>query len=90
VVLRERGASSVYACATHALLSGSARQRLEASPLAELVVTNTIQIPEERKFDRLTVLSVAELLARAIEYIHSNESVSQLFRLEADRAGGAE
>jgi ribose-phosphate pyrophosphokinase len=83
--LHERGASAVYACATHALLSGQARERLEASPLAELVVTNTVQIPDERKFDRLVVLSVAELLARAIEYIHSNESVSQLFRIEESR-----
>jgi ribose-phosphate pyrophosphokinase len=49
------------------------------------VVTNTIEIPEERKFERLTVLSVGELLARAMEYIHSNESVSQLFKLEGDR-----
>jgi ribose-phosphate pyrophosphokinase len=49
------------------------------------VVTNTVQIPEERKFERLVVLSVAELLARAIEYIHSNESVSQLFRIEESR-----
>ncbi len=80
--LHDRGASAVYACATHALLSGKARERLEGSPLEELVVTNTIRIPDERKFDRLTVLSVAELLARAIEYIHSNESVSQLFRIE--------
>jgi ribose-phosphate pyrophosphokinase len=86
VALRDRGAAAVYACATHALLSGAARERLEAAPLEELVVTNTIQIPEERKFERLTVLSVAELLARAIEYIHSNESVSQLFKLEGDRA----
>jgi len=83
--LHERGASAVYACATHALLSGQARERLEASPLAELVVTNTVQIPDKRRFDRLVVLSVAELLARAIEYIHSNESVSQLFRIEESR-----
>jgi ribose-phosphate pyrophosphokinase len=84
--LHDRGATAVYACATHALLSGKATERLAASPLQELVVTNTIQIPEERKFDRLTVLSVAELLARAIAYIHSNESVSQLFKLEGTPA----
>lgn len=79
--LRDRGASAVYACATHALLSGSATERLRESPLEELVVTNTVQIPDERKFDGLKVLSVAGLLARAIEYIHSNESVSQLFEI---------
>jgi ribose-phosphate pyrophosphokinase len=84
--LHERGAKAVYACATHALLSGNARQRLEDSPLKELVVTNTVQIPAERRFDRLVTLSVAELLARAIEYINSNESVSQLFEIEKQRA----
>jgi ribose-phosphate pyrophosphokinase len=82
--LHDRGATAVYACATHALLSGNAREKLERAPLEELVVTNTVHIREERRFDRLIVLSVAELLARAIEYIHSNESVSQLF--EMDRA----
>ncbi len=84
VALKDRGAKAVYACATHALLSGAARERLSGAPLEELVVTNTINIPEDRKFDRLTVLSVAELLARAIEYIHSNDSVSQLFEIREE------
>ena len=44
-----------------------------------MVVTNTIDIPEEKRFDRLKVLSVADLLAKAIDHVHSNESVSQLF-----------
>ena len=79
--LKDRGANRIYACATHALLSGSARERFENSPIEELVVTNTIHIPEERVFDRLTVLSVAGLLSRAIRYIHSNDSVSQLFEI---------
>lgn len=79
--LKDRGASAVYACATHALLSGSAPERLSAAPLTELVVTNTVQIPEERKFEGLKVLSVATLLARAIKHIHLNESVSQLFEI---------
>ncbi len=85
--LNDRGASGVYACATHALLSGRAPERLGSAPLKELVVTNTIQIPEERKFDGLKVLSVAPLLARAIEHIHSNESVSQLFEIEPHQVG---
>ncbi len=79
--LRERGAKAVYACATHALLSGNAVEKLTQAPLTELVVTNTIHIPEGRRFPELTVLSVAELLARAIEYIYSNDSVSQLFEI---------
>ena len=80
--LHDRGAAAVFACATHALLSGNAREKLEKTPLKELVVTNTVQIPDERKFDRLVVLSVGGLLASAIQYIHSNESVSQLFELD--------
>ena len=77
--LKERGAASVYACATHALLSGQAPRRLDLAPLTQLVVTNTIPVPRERSFPALKVLSVAPLLARAIQYIHSNESVSALF-----------
>ncbi len=79
--LKERGARVVYAAASHALLSGNAKERLSSAPLTELVVTNSIRIPEERRFEGLTVLSVANLLARAIRYIHSNDSVSQLFEI---------
>lgn len=79
VALKERGAKTVTAAATHALLSGNAAEKLAAAPLEEFVVTNTIDIPEDRRFDGLTVLSVANLLAQAIQCIHSNESVSQLF-----------
>ncbi|MHC4246673.1 MAG: ribose-phosphate pyrophosphokinase, partial [Planctomycetota bacterium] len=84
IALKERGAKSVYAVATHALLSGNAVERLSSVPLEEFVVTNTIHIPEERRFDKLKVLSVAGLLANAIQFIHSNESVSQLFELRDD------
>jgi ribose-phosphate pyrophosphokinase len=77
--LRERGATDIYAAATHPLLSGPAVQRLEESPVAEVVVTNTLYVPEEKRFSKLRVLSIAELLARAIRYTHSNESVSSLF-----------
>jgi ribose-phosphate pyrophosphokinase len=77
--LKERGALEIFATATHALLSGPARERLSASPVSEVVVTNTLHTPDDKRFDKLRVLSVAELLARAIRYTHSNESVSQLF-----------
>jgi ribose-phosphate pyrophosphokinase len=77
--LRDRGAKTVYCAATHALLSGPAVARLEDAPIEEMVVTNTIDIPPEKRFDTLTVLSVADLLAKAIDHVHSNESVSQLF-----------
>lgn len=84
VALKERGARKVFACASHALLSGEAKTRLSAAPLEELVVTNSIAIPEDRHFEGLTVLSVAPLLARAIQYIHSNDSVSQLFEFRGE------
>ena len=77
--MKKRGATTVLASATHAVLSGDAPKKLAAAPLEELVVTNTIHIPEPRKFKQLKILSVAGLLANAIEYIHKNESVSQLF-----------
>ena len=51
-----------------------------------MVVTNTVHIPDERRFPALTILSVAELLANAIEFIHSNESVSQLFEIGEDKS----
>jgi ribose-phosphate pyrophosphokinase len=79
--LKDRGAKNVYAMATHALLSGPAVERLSSAPLEEFVVTNTIHIPEERRFPALKILSVAGLLANAVNYIHSNESVSQLFEI---------
>jgi ribose-phosphate pyrophosphokinase len=77
--LRDRGATEIYAAATHALLSGPAVERLQNAPLIQVVVTNTLNVPEAKRFPKLKVLSVAELLARAIIYTHSNESVSQLF-----------
>jgi ribose-phosphate pyrophosphokinase len=77
--LKDRGARQIYAAATHPILSASACERLNASAVEEVVVTNTLFLPEEKLFPKLRVLSVAELLARAIRYTHSNESVSQLF-----------
>lgn len=77
--LKDRGAREIYAAATHAILSGPARDRLSSSPVAEVVVTNTLHVSDDKRFEKLRILSIAELLARAIRYTHSNESVSQLF-----------
>ena len=77
--LKRLGAREVYACATHALLSGPAIDRLSTAPITEVAVTNTMCIPEERQFDTLKILSVAELLAKAIHFTHSSQSVSSLF-----------
>ncbi len=77
--LISRGAKSVIAAATHPVLSGPAVERLKASPIQELIVTNTLPIPEERRFDGLTVLSIAPLLARAIHEVFEDGSVTSLF-----------
>jgi ribose-phosphate pyrophosphokinase len=77
--LKELGANDIYVCATHALLSGPAAERLRNAPIKEVTVTDTVAIPQEHRFPQLTVLSVGELLAKAIRYTHSDESVSSLF-----------
>jgi ribose-phosphate pyrophosphokinase len=77
--LKSLGAKDIYVCATHALLSGPAPTRLRDAPIVEVTVTDTIAIPAERRFPQLKVLSVGELLAKAIRYTHFDESVSALF-----------
>src|SRR3989454_6543973 len=77
--LRRLGARKIYAFATHALLSGPAVERLRASPIDEVPGTNTIPLPQERAFEKLKVLSIAGLMAKAIGYEHSNQSVSSRF-----------
>jgi len=77
--LKSRGARDVYCCASHALFSGPAVERLQNTEVKEIVVTNTIPLPDEKRFPQLTVLSVANLIARAVVFTHSNESVSSLF-----------
>jgi ribose-phosphate pyrophosphokinase len=79
LALKRLGARDVYCCATHALLSGPAVDRLTATPLKEVAVTNTIRLGEEKKFDRLAVLSIAPLLSKAIKNTHGDLSVSSLF-----------
>lgn len=78
-VLVKNGAKAVYACGTHAVLSGRAVQRIEESAITELVVTNTIHIPEEKRTPKITILSVAPLLAEAIEHVHNEKPVTPLF-----------
>ncbi len=77
--LEREGARRILACGVHAVLSGPAIERIQASPLEETVVTNSIPVPPEKQFARLTVLSVAPLLGEAIRRIHDEESVSTLF-----------
>lgn len=77
--LRERGANDIYVCCTHPVLSGPAIKRLEESPIKEVLVTNTIMLPQEKVIPKMKILSVAPLLGEAIIRIHEDLSVSKLF-----------
>jgi ribose-phosphate pyrophosphokinase len=77
--LIENGATEIYACCTHPVLSGPAIERIEASPIKELVVLDTIYLPEEKRIDKIKVLSSADLFAEAIKRIYADISVSPLF-----------
>jgi ribose-phosphate pyrophosphokinase len=77
--LRENGAAEVIVAATHAVLSGPAVDRLKNSPITEVIVTNTLPIPEDRLFPQLTVLSIAPMIARAIREVFDDGSVTSLF-----------
>jgi len=78
--LVNRGAKEVYACATHGVLSGPAIERLKSSELKEVVITDTIPLSDDKKIDKITVLPIAPLFAEALRRIHSEHSVSILFR----------
>jgi ribose-phosphate pyrophosphokinase len=75
--LKEAGAKDIYACATHAVFSGGALDRLEASPISKVVVTDTI--PRIRPSEKLEILSTAKVFSEAIQRIHRSESISILF-----------
>jgi ribose-phosphate pyrophosphokinase len=77
--LLERGAKEVYACCTHPILSGPAIQRISASPIKEVVVTDTIPVNGKKKIDKITVLPIAPLLGEAIHRIHTGLSVGAMF-----------
>lgn len=79
-VVHERGAREIYCCATHGIFSGPAIERLNKAPINEIVVTDSIPLPEHKRLPHMTVLSVAELFAGAISRIHDGRSVSELFR----------
>lgn len=78
-LVEKGGAKEVYACCTHPVLSGPAIERLEASPIKELICLNTIELPPEKIMKKTKVLSVAPMFAEAIERIYEDESVSPLF-----------
>ncbi len=77
--LMERGAKSVRAAATHPVLSGPAIDRFRESPYKEIVLLNTVPIPEDKRIGRMTILSVAPMFADAMKIVHTNGSVNELF-----------
>jgi len=84
-VLAEAGAAETYAAATHPVLSGKAAQRLAESPIKETVVTNTLPVPDDIRHvlgDRLTILSIAPIIASALNAVFEDESVSEIFKGE--------
>ncbi len=78
-LLAEAGASDIWAMATHGLLTDPAADRLKASPISKVVVTDTLPVPEDRVFDKLEVLSVAKVIADAIDAVFEDTSVSEIF-----------
>ena len=78
-VVMEHGATAVYATATHPILAGDAVERIEKAPIEELVFTDTIPVPPEKRLPNFTILSVAPLLGEAIRRIHTGQSVGALF-----------
>ncbi len=85
--LFDNGAADVIVAATHAVLSGPAVDRLKNSRISEVIVTNTLPITPERRFDKLTVLSIAPMLASAIREVFEDGSVTSLFDFKPDKAG---
>lgn len=77
-----RGAKEAYACCTHAVFSDPAIERLQESSLTEIIITDSIRLPERKKIDKVTILSVGELFAEAIKRVAHNESVSELFEVK--------
>lgn len=75
----ENKARSVAVVATHALLSGPAVERIKKSSISNILVTDTVEIPSEKKLDNMKIISVAEIFGQAIQRIHTGESVSALF-----------
>jgi ribose-phosphate pyrophosphokinase len=77
--LIDRGALEIHSCCTHPILSGPAIERIAASPVKEVVVTDTVPVPENKRIDKITVLPIAPLLGEAIKRIHTGQSVGAMF-----------
>ena len=81
-ILESFGAKEIYAGCTHGVLAGPAIERIKNSPIKELVVTNTVPIPEEKQIDKITILSMAPLFAEAIKRINEAKPLGELFKID--------
>ena len=81
-VAKEKGALSVTIAATHGVLSGNAIDRLSSDAIDQIFISDTVAIPNEKKIEKLTMISSAKIFAETINRIHTGESVSQLFEEE--------
>ena len=77
--LIKRGATEAYACCTHAIFSDPAIERIKDSSLKEVIITDTIHLPEDKRLDKIKVLSVDRLFSEGIRRVFNNESLSELF-----------
>jgi len=77
--MKDAGAKKIYAACTHALLSGDAVEKIGKSAISRIFVTDTVPIPPEKHFEKLEILTSAELFGEAIRRIHNEESISSLF-----------
>ena len=78
-IVEKGNAAEVYACCSHGVLSGPAIERIEKSPLKQVVVLDTIEIPEEKRSPKIKIVTVADLFAEAIERVYSDLPVSKLY-----------
>ena len=83
-LLKDEGAKDIYFACTHGIFSGPAIERLSNPMIKEVVITNTIPLPEEKKLDKITVLSIAPMLAKTIEYIETKKSMSIVYEMFQD------
>ena len=79
--LIDKGATEVYGCATHAVFSGPAIERLKNSAFTEVVVTDSIELPEDKIFNKLRILTTSKMFAEIIKRIATNEAISDLFKI---------
>ena len=81
-ILKEHGAKEIYAACTHGILCGPAIERIQNSPIKELVTTNTVPLPKEKQIDKIKILSIAPLFAEAIKRINEAEPLGDLFEFD--------